>query len=838
MKYLCVIQLCVFFHFLFLFCTGSQAEEVSRDELAKRYESYIASYSDKSSNQKLKQAVNFLRQYYVMQNDEKKLEWLRGKIVSTTPVTGDNRNLFNCLMELEDISLKLHNKKADPETISRINQMIKQLHEFRWGKRDLARALSYVAIGKAYYLLGEYEQAIKKSMVDIALFKALDDKYTSINDKASSPLAALIYLHGSCYQAISEQANDSRKKIKYLSNALVVYYKFIVEYPDSNLIQDAVFKYKYCRNKLGGLTGVSLMEIDESRLIPKVKKDRLPRVIRGLIDTGNYSQAIQMLQSEIDSRSNQKVSPIYALSLAECYAYIANGKKVNEIFNIVIKKHSQYPDLPKYILRCAGILVQKNQSSFAAQLYQAFYDNYSTHPQIGVAAFYIAYQRLEQLRKDYSLGKKSEHSKVLKMFDIALSKASDDRQKYYIYEGYAETSFLAQNYLAAAQKYQMAASLSGITHKERKYSTLNQVKALYQAGIEDKKNRFGILTKANEVISKNHLTQWNSHIIPDTITSESHRWSAKIYDKIGDKEKAAQVMQTLIDATPNEASKIRISDMTYTAMLYYQINNYSQASKLLKELASFKSVQINDVRFNIGKKLFEEGKFSEANDNFNMLLKDSNNLDNEKLIWLLENLYDKKGKKAEACCYIAFKAGRLLSTRNEFKKNRKILENIQYKTAKAAITLKNYPTAMAILDTILKNQDSSMWFPAMLLKADVYAEMSNYQASNEILKNVALTATKTGLYSYCIRAKHMIAKNMMGMGMTNKAISIIENLLLPLRQKNKNDKHDLPFIYQEMIFTAAQLAKNRQQKIQYSQLYHKLFPNGKFKNKAILNIRE
>jgi tetratricopeptide (TPR) repeat protein len=827
-------------------CVELQAEaSISPKETVTSFEDYLTNYekSETGNQQKLKKAINYLRKYYISRNDEKKLAWLSQRIVATSPAKGRNKKLFSCLMGLENLSFKLNNSKPDPVTAAHVRSMIKELNEFRWGNRDLARALSYVAIGRARFLLGEYNLALQSSMVDPQLFQVLDKKFKERNDGESSPLAALLFLIGNCHEELASQTDDNRDKVNFLCKALSAYYRFITAYPNSNLRWDALLKYENCRSKLVELSGISILSLEKLKNNMPGNQNKLPNSIRMLMNTENYSQAIDILNREIKSRQNHSSYPVYALCLAECYALEKKDRECIKILKTVIKDHAEYSKLADGVLRCAGVLRQNKHAAASSETYKLYYENFKNHSGAGIAAFYLADYNLNKLRKIYSKKNKNAADlkkyslNAIKMFDIAESRAKTKSQKYFIMEGRAETYFLIGEFSHAANDYKQALKMSENKFREQAYTALNLAKSMYYIALKDKPVNKDILRKADIIINKHNLLHWNSSKIPHSITSDAYRWAAKIKDKLQKKFEAAQLLLRLINTHTEATLEEKIEDTTYAATLFFEANYINQASSLLKKLSSFQSVDINDIRFKIGKKLFADGLKNEAYTIFDETLQGKKNVSKGKLIWLLENLYNLKGKDANRGWYIAFKAGRWLDGMTSIRKDKKMLDNIRFKTASTAVKLNNYPTALAIVDMILDKNNSLLWFPAKFLRADIFSTMRKFSKANHELTEIALTASRMGSHGYFIRAKYKISQNMIMVGNKRKAASIIENLLLPLKGENQIKPNSLPFIYQKMIFSAAQFAQNDKKRIQYSALYHKLFPQGKFNRKAILNIK-
>ena len=833
-----------FLMMLILACCGLTAAAANTDQQkAEEAERRLANYNRSSVSPedkvKLKQAIDYLRNYYVAQKDEKKLLKLNQRIEEVTQVKERNKELLACLMELENIACRLGLSKPDDKTAKRIRSIIATLQEFRWGERDLARALSYVAIGRAYYLLGDYSQALRSSMVDPELFAALDKKYKEQNNGEASPLAALLFLAGNCCQALAGQTADRQDKIKFLGMALVHYYRFAMDYRSSQLVNDAVTRYENCRSQLEKLSGSSLASLEELKnIIPG--NDRLPNSITMLVQTGNYSQAGDMLEKEVKTRSNHSSYPVYALCLAECYAHENRGNECTALLQTVIEKYNTNPDVPSGILRCGGILREHKSDIEALALFQIVIDKFPDSQSYSVAALSIAEYRLKKLREMYSQDKQEAPdfkvcaADVVKLFNQAEAGFKNPKQQFYIFLGRAEANFMAGDYNTATDDYRKALQLPELNKSETASTASNLARSMYYSAISKKPEDKDLLNRADKVIADYQLLAGNANEAIAGMNADSYRLAALIKDKSGQKKEAADLLLKMINSYPYTDFRQKVKDMITATAIFYELNDITQASKLLQDMSAVQSGDINDIRFRIGKDLFERGRNKEAFKIFDALLKGEKNLSPDKLLWLLEKLSDATGEDSAHGWYIAFKAGRLADGM-DIVRNGKNLNLVRLKTASAAMRLGNFPTALAIINMVLEDKNSSLVMSAKFIKAEVLAAMGNYLRSNDELSEIALTATRMEQYGLFLRAKYNICKNMISAGDKKGAIMIVDNLLLPLKKDENINKADLPEIYQDILFTAASVS-DPSRRTQYAVLYRRLFPAGKFQNKAILNI--
>lgn len=835
------IQFCLLV-MVFSLGTAVGAEDADRKK-ADDCEKYLSACrqlpASNSEKAKFKSAIDYLRSYYIVKKEDVKLTALNHRIEEITQVKERNKALFDLLMDLENISCRLSGNKPDEKTGNHIRDVIYRLNEFRWGERDLARALSYVAVGRAYYLLGDYRQALQSSMVDPELFLALDKKFAEQNNREASPLAALLFLSGNCNQSLAEETGNRQDKIKFFGTAATCYYRFVANYPASPSANDAIVKYGRCRADLKETSGEEIVSIDKLKSTVS-GSDKLPGSITMLIQSGNYSQAIETLDKECKSRQRQASYPVYALCLAECYAQEGRGKPCMALLNELLEKNSTDAGLADGMLRCAGILRDRKLDAAALNLYQLFLTRYPNHPGAGNAVCAVAEYQLKKLRELYadnkSTGKdlKTCATEAVRLFNLAGEKFKSPRQQYFLVLGRAEANFLSDDFDAAANDYRRALQTPELDKTETAGTALNLARALYYHAVSVKPADQAELTRAEKVIAEYHLLDNDGVKITSEATADAFRLAAMIKDQSGKKEEAGQLLMNLLNNYTYAGQEQKVKDMVMATAIFHETDNTAQATELLQRLAAFQSGDINEIRFKVGKDLFERGKHLEAVKIFDTLLKEGKTLSSDKLIWLLEKLSNLDEFDAENAWRIAFKAGRLLEGRDDV--NADDWSLIRLKTASAAIKLKDYPTALAVIEMARGDKNTMVELPARFLKAEALSDMANYAKANAELAEIALIAGRMEQYGLFLRAKYMICKNLIACNEKPSALMLIDNLLLPLKKSEEGMTKTtaLPEIYQDILLMAAGAAADAPRRRQYAALYWKLFPNGKFANKAIL----
>lgn len=836
------IQVCLLV-MVFSLGTAAGAEDADRKK-AEDCEKYLSGCRQlpvsNSEKAKFKSAIDYLRSYYIVKKEDGKLTALNHRIEEITQVKERNKALFDLLMDLENISCRLSGNKPDEKTGNRIRNVISQLNEFRWGERDLARALSYVAIGRAYYLLGEYRQALQAAMVDPELFLALDKKFAEQNNREASPLAALLFLSGNCNQVLGEETENRQDKIKLLGTAATCYYRFVTNYPASPSANDAIVKYERCRADLKEICGTEIAAID--KLKNNISgSDKLPNSITMLVQSGNYSQAIEILEKECKSRQGKTGYPVYALCLAECYAQEGKDKPCRTLLDNLLQKYSTENDLPDGILRCAGILRERKFDQTALDLYQLYLSRYLEHSGSGTAICATAEYQLKKLRELYAQGKSTDSelkkcaADAVRLFKLAGEKFKSPRQQYFLVLGRAEANFLSGDFATASEDYRRALQTSELDKLETAGTALNLARSLYYHAVSVKPADRMELNRAGKVIAENHLLDNDGIKITSETTAEAIRLSAMIKDQAGKKEEAGQLLMNLINNYTYSNQEQKVRDMVTATAIFHETDNTAQATELLQCLAAFQSGDINEIRFKVGKDLFERGKHLEAVKLFDSLLKEGKTLSSDKLIWMLEKLYNLDEFDAESAWHIAFKSGRLLEGRDDV--NAADWSLIRLKTASAAMKLQDYSTALAIIEMARQDKNTAVELPARFLKAEILSAMKNYIKADDELAEIALIAGRMDQYGLFLRAKYMICKNLVACNEKPSALMLIDNLLLPLKNNDGGAKSAaLPEIYQDILLIAAGAATDHTRRCQYAELYWRLFPNGKYANKAILKI--
>ncbi len=813
-------RLC-FFVAIFLCCLSAisvKSQSISDNDI-KRYEELFSQNNKLDSKQKRK-IVKLLRSYYLSRNDQNKLLWLNQQIARSSDIQGRNKELFDSLLELENISLQLTGLPGKAEK-ERLKILIAKLHEFRWGERDLARALSYIAIGRAYFLLGEYEKALNEAMCDPQLFSALDKKFAVAKDKGSSPLGSLLFLMGNCNQALVETASEKKLKTACLGKALISYYTIVKDYDQSTIAADALSRYNQCRREIQELTGASIVSINLKRKSIN-SGHTLPSNISMLMKTGNYGKAAELLKHELKSQST--ISPIIATALAVCYAHGSKDTDCIKILKQLIKQQSKYLRLPNTMLQCAAILRQNGQHRSTEEIYRLVLEKYKDSESSKTAAFALAVYAVQKLRAQSHSGKAVKDKDIksaINLYDLSEA-GSSSGCRFHIIQGKAELYFLAKRYNEAAKEYKKLLKFSGMGTDMKKESALNYARALYFQATVKSPASVKLLDEAKNMLISHKLTDIGNK---DNFTEAGSYLLAEIYDKQNKLSKAAKWFSIVaeLSGVPENSTNC----MLRAATLYSAANDFVKANKLLDRISKEYSRDSVNLRLRMAKELLAKKQNRQAFSLMTKAMSDNKKLSQLQLQWILESCYNVTGDYAQQGWYLALKAGRILTGSENVQKNLKLANLIRLKTAQAAMKLKNYPTALANVDMVIDSDETSLWMSARFIKADILTSLHDELGANRVLTETALMASKVGDRSLFLTAKYKIGKNKLSLGDHTGAKAIADNLLLPLNHRQKSrTPENIPDVYEDIIFVAFQ-ASNQQEKAHYATMYKNFFPDGK-----------
>ncbi|MDD5727975.1 MAG: hypothetical protein PHV59_05355, partial [Victivallales bacterium] len=688
-------------------------------------------------------------------------------------------------------------------------------------ERDLARALSYVAIGRAYFLLGEYDAALKESMCDPLLFGALDKNFDARGDKESSPLAPLLFLTGNCNQALAENTSNKKDKVSCLGKALVSYYTLVKNYPQSSVAADSLSRYRQCARQLQELTGTKIASLELPEKQRSHSSQSLPSNIAMLMRTGNYDRAATLLEQELQAQS-PKLPPLFAVSLALCYAHESKSEDCMKILKQLMEQHPEYQRLPDALLRCAAIFRQNKHPETAEKVYRLVLEKYPNSESSGTAAFALAIYSTRKLREAQFSGRMVSPGQIKQALALYDSAGDSNKRRFHISQGKAELYFLAKRFGDAANEYNKLLALPGISSEQKKGTALNYARALYFQTASTAPISPKLLDKAENVLKSHKLIDITNK---DSLTEAGTYLLAETYDKQNRQQEAAKWF--MIAADLSNAPENNTARLLRAATLFCAAGDFDKTNEILDKISKEHSQDGVGLRLKMAKELLARRQNKQAFSLITKAMSGDKKLLPSQLQWVLENCHDASGDYAQQGWYLALKAGRILTGSQNIQKNVKLTNAIRLKTAQAAMKLKNYPTALANVDMVIDSDDPALWMTARFLKADILTVQNDTRGANRILTEAALMASKSGNRSLFLMAKYKIGKNKLALGDRNGAKAITDNLLLPLNhRKEGKGTESIPKVYEDIILIAFK-ASNQQDKAHYAAMYRKFFPDGK-----------
>ncbi|MEI3004598.1 MAG: hypothetical protein V8T87_08240 [Victivallales bacterium] len=154
---------------------------------------------------------------------------------------------------------------------------------------------------------------------DIELQKELDAKAAREGRKENSPLPALLFLSGAVFN-IWRKRNRIGMKVMLAAQAMDAYYLLVTEYSGSDMAQDALSRYENCRLALEQLTKKSFRSLAGFQFKNAEGSSRIPSNVLLMVKSGNYRQAMEVLERELKTSSGNAAPSVYLKALAEVSA--------------------------------------------------------------------------------------------------------------------------------------------------------------------------------------------------------------------------------------------------------------------------------------------------------------------------------------------------------------------------------------------------------------------------------------------------------------------------------------------------------------------------------------
>lgn len=497
-------------------------------ETIRQYEIKLQNYKNLSSTE-LQQIIRTLREYYIHEKKNNALEWMNSLLLRAFSQTEREKELLNLLLELENIACKIAGNTPTATERSKLNSLIRHLKEFRWYERNIARSLSYLGIARCYFLLQDYRMVIHSVNQDIALQKELDAKASREGRKENSPVPALLFLSGCSFQHLSDATQDKNEKIILTAQAMDAYYLLVTKYSSSDMARDALSRYENCRFTMEQLTKKSFKSLAGFQFKNKKKHTSVSPNIILMIKSGNYRQAMDVLERELKTLGHNADSAVYLKVLAE----------VSARQNNIAKCHFYLEELKKYssdlfeesILLCATIFHDSSPDN-TVKLYEQYLQLFPKQPNVPHIKWNLAEVKFNLLNKKITAGKTTRTeisgatAEILKLYEETLNGIEQMKQRAYLCSRIGDLHFLRKDYLQAVNFYRQ------VPVKIIPENRFRLVESLYYNAISQTPTNQKTLSEAAALLGK-------------TITAPEIRLSAKIKEAQNQKKKAAEMLMEL-----------------------------------------------------------------------------------------------------------------------------------------------------------------------------------------------------------------------------------------------------------------------------------------------------
>ena len=774
----------------FLICLSSISlfSYADSPENIRQYEARLQDYKNLSSAE-LQKIIRILREYYIREKKDSRLEKMNSLLLRAFTRTERQKELLNILLEIENISCKIAGNIPGAEERSQLKSLIMRLKEFRWYERNIARSLSYLGIARCYFLLRDYRMVIHSVNLDIELQKELNAKATREGRKENSPFPALLFLAGCSFQYLAETEQDKNEKIILVAQAMDAYYLLVTEYSSSDMAQDALSRYENCRLELEQLTKKSFRSLAEFQFKNVERISRIPSNVMLMIKSGNYRQAIEVLERELRTFRGDADPSIYLKALAEVSARLNNMEKCRSYLD-KLEKHSRSL-FEEAILLCANIFHDSLPEN-TVRLYEQYLLYFPKQSNVPQVKWNLAEVKFNLLNKRLTTGKMAPKKvseateEILKLCEEALTGIVQKEKRAYLCSRIGDLYFLRKDFLKATEFYRQ------VPEKTIPENRFRLAKALYYSAISRSSPDQEMLAEA--------IT-----LLPDKTTVDNEiRLCAKIEEARNQKKKAAEL---LLELAGRKNSRNSLADLAKAAALFLEAGENKSAVALLSEFRNYDSRDIVKMQFRLGMELMKRRQYREASSLLRTALKYDTHFTDKELMFLIENLYDAKGPGAQEAWHIAFSAGRLFETVRNTATDQKLLANMRLKTAVAAMKLKNYPTALSLCDTVLEGNSSILYLPAKQTKAHIYMNMKEYALARYELTDIALFAARGNLTGIFLKTKQDIAQTYEFEKNMKQALAVLDGLLIPLKSDSENLPVEQPEIYAAILNQAKEYAE-------------------------------
>ena len=581
---------------------------------------------------------------------------------------------------------------------------------------------AFYTAAKAYYLMGEYDKAIKAASQEDDFVSEINDIYLKKKAGRVAPGAAITYWKGKSYLAKSENIEDKEEKLKLYKMALVEFLKNLKIFEGNQYASKVYPDYLKVLDELESM-GAAPKKLPTIAPPVKIKRDTIlsPQLITAY-NTKQYDKFIQIVSKmAVTQRLESGVEDAIA-KLAMAYLETGQIYKSLAYTHYLANVAPNLSAVPNTILMIANKLWSSDREEdkmLAISEYKKFLEvapGNSASPKIAmfVAGYYYK-KAIDLANKGNKTKDIDERNKIIDQAKEAFIKAVP----YYTYIsenfGLSEMGKSALQYAAAC--YSMASEHAQAAKLYEKY--MEQVKdklkpadladiiikisnSYFSEGIKfqkiykqintvlkdarikeaDKKEKIAKLeadyNKNKEAANKNfkiaqkYLYDFSNN---NTYTSmgaanvkknietavELLAWT---YELLDEKEKAAHQFGLYIKKYPN--SKKVPKFMQKQGELYAKLEDYDTAAKILESLAKKfpKTEEGKKALFTLGKSMFSIEKYSDSINTFNKMLdkidRGQISVPVSSLKWIVKNMQDVTGTEKSEAGKLMVRTGKLL----------------------------------------------------------------------------------------------------------------------------------------------------------------------------------
>ncbi len=255
-----------------------------------------------------------------------------------------------------------------------------ELEDLQWDGQSIVTAFSYSAIGRSYFMLGNYAEAQKALNMNPELLEACDEAFKKEKALGQSPSAFVKYWSGNVAFKLASMTDKNEDKIKYLKEALRAYAKLLVAYQGFPDASKAYGKLLKASDQLVALEPSMAKKVEEMKAkIPASQgsaADAAEDIVPGEIDQAfrdkRYPEVVKALLPIVREKRMSSGSPdaLYKLAFA-----MVNNKQDLESMALCVYLASLYPKTQHAsvaLLQVSDVLWKAGKKDDALLLYELF----------------------------------------------------------------------------------------------------------------------------------------------------------------------------------------------------------------------------------------------------------------------------------------------------------------------------------------------------------------------------------------------------------------------------------------------------------------------------------